>query len=186
MSPERQQKAYRAFRAQRVANLPASLRPGRPQTDDVVRHTPALSTLEPVLYEPYLFEPVPPVLHYGYRVGPMRLRELAEGLGHISTTGTRRCPSASATLFVMSHIRELLNHDAELATVWCEGKEYLMLSISTNANQSNRLEEIVPRLQEFLGETGPPMWYLDSDDCFWIKSSVTWRDVLLCDDELSI
>lgn len=133
---------------------------------EVARQTPALKKLERVLREPYSFEPLPPMLHYGYAVEVEQLQDIAAHLGY--TREAEGYNRLTAMIKAINHITgEVIEHPAKLKNALCEGEFLLVVSLCTNWEPSERLDEVVPKLKEYLGETEDPMWYLDWEQWFW-------------------
>ncbi|OCH89413.1 hypothetical protein OBBRIDRAFT_794275 [Obba rivulosa] len=159
-------KEYLAFRAQRVAKLPENLKPSAPQTRENARQTSALKKLERILYEPFSFEPLPPIFHYGYPIKYVKLQEIAADLGY--TPDAEGYNSLMVTVMATNYITgNVLDHPAILTNVFCEGQTILIVSLCTNWEPRGSAKEAALKLKEFLGEVEGPKWYIDREQWFW-------------------
>ncbi|EMD33277.1 hypothetical protein CERSUDRAFT_76941 [Gelatoporia subvermispora B] len=130
--------------------------------DEFRAEPPALRALERILYVPYSFEPLPLMLHYGYATTMERLKEVALDLGY-KLKWDVDCDHNAFVKVLSLIIREVIDHPVALKGAFCEGKMVLVISLCTNWAPSPELEENVPKLKEYLGETEDPKWYLDCE-----------------------
>ncbi|OCH89414.1 hypothetical protein OBBRIDRAFT_794276 [Obba rivulosa] len=166
MPREELMKEYQAFRAQRVAKLPACLKPTAPQTRRNASRAPALKKLERILYAPLSFEPLPPIFHYGYPVSSEKLASIAASLGY--TPDMEGYNRLTVAVDAINHITgNVIDHPAILKVVFCEGKRFFVVSLCTNWEPRNSAKEAALKLKGFLHEEEDPKWYLDGEQWFW-------------------
>ncbi|KAL6305468.1 hypothetical protein BKA93DRAFT_778347 [Sparassis latifolia] len=140
--------------------------PGAPFA--LVRQVPAYEDLPPVL-KPTAFGPIPPIMHYGYVISFEQFFAIAATqLGFSKEVDGPAWSEDIAMHQVADHIAsEVIHHPAKVAWVCVDRKRPFLLSLCTNWYPSQRLEEVDPKVREFLGIEEKGKWYLDVTQRKW-------------------
>lgn len=80
--------------------------------------------------------------------------------------------TAAAIADALHHIEKQIKYKLELEQVWLEGDDILLLSICSNWEIPKSVRYALPKLQEILGETEGPKWYLDVEHSTWTSCPI--------------
>ncbi|GBE84677.1 hypothetical protein SCP_0606560 [Sparassis crispa] len=134
----------------------------------LARQVPAYEELPPVL-KPTAFGPIPPIMHYGYLITFEQFFAIAAmQLGFSIELKDHAWSEDIAMHKVAQYIAgKVIHHPTKVAWVCVDRKRPFLLSLCTNWYPSQRLEEVDPKVREYLGIEEKGKWYLDAKQWQW-------------------
>ncbi|OCH89423.1 hypothetical protein OBBRIDRAFT_826565 [Obba rivulosa] len=166
ISEEAQRKQLKAYITRRIKNLPEGLKPGN-RSREAARQVPAMDKIARILLAPRSFEPIPPMLHYGYPIDVKKFCDIAVKTGFTKKRHGENYSEEVAIWHTCCYISQQIGSECEIRIGFCSGTNVLLLSLCDNYEPCRKIDEILPKVQEILGVTEQPKWYLNHEHWRW-------------------